>query len=340
MVYLTKTAIGSPVEANGPRDLTQPIRGEDDESENAVTLMVPQINYASGSLLTVPVTVDPARRVSRITLEDRVTWDKKIDFLLSVIGFSVDLSNVWRFPYLCYKNGGGAFLVPYMIFFILGGVPLFYLELALGQYNRKGAVTCWGRLVPLFKGVGLAVVLVSFFVDLFYNQILSWALYFFFASFAQILPWATCGNEWNTDSCVGAYDEITDTQELSQILHCKSSPSSSQNYVISNVTIETVQQISTCLRNAVGFSNATNVTVTIADVASACATLDQNVTTAHCKSSAEEYFYRSVLQLHKSPGLEDLGEILWPNTLCLLAIYIICYFSLWKGVLSSGKVGK
>lgn len=46
----------------------------------------------------------------------------------------------------------GAFLVPYCIMLIVGGIPLFYMELALGQFNRKGAITCWGRLCPLFKG--------------------------------------------------------------------------------------------------------------------------------------------------------------------------------------------
>jgi SNF family Na+-dependent transporter len=49
-------------------------------------------------------------------------------------------------------NVPGAFLVPYCVMLVVGGIPLFYMELALGQFNRKGAITCWGRLVPLFKG--------------------------------------------------------------------------------------------------------------------------------------------------------------------------------------------
>ena len=59
---------------------------------------------------------------------------------------------IWNWPscYIC--NVPGAFLIPYLMMLCAGGIPLFYMELALGQYNRTGAITCWGRLCPLFKG--------------------------------------------------------------------------------------------------------------------------------------------------------------------------------------------
>ncbi|GCC25465.1 hypothetical protein chiPu_0003875 [Chiloscyllium punctatum] len=131
---------------------------------------------------------------------NRETWAKKIDFLLSVVGFAVDLANVWRFPYLCYRNGGGAFLVPYLFFMFIAGMPLFYMELALGQFNREGAAGVW-KICPIFKGVGFTVILIAVYVGFYYNVIIAWALYYLYASFTVELPWIHCNNSWNSPNC-------------------------------------------------------------------------------------------------------------------------------------------
>ncbi|ODM94070.1 Sodium- and chloride-dependent taurine transporter, partial [Orchesella cincta] len=135
------------------------------------------------------------------TLRPREKWDHKIEFVLSTIGFAVGLGNVWRFPYLCYKNGGGAFLFPYIICLVTGGIPMFFLEIALGQYTSEGGITVWSKISPLFTGIGYATTIICFLLNVYYIVILAWAVHFFFASFTTQLPWATCGNYWNTQNC-------------------------------------------------------------------------------------------------------------------------------------------
>lgn len=66
-----------------------------------------------------------------------------IFFDLILNRYAVGLGNVWRFPYLAQKNGGGAFLVPYFTMLAIQGIPIFYLELAVGQRLRKGAIAAW-----------------------------------------------------------------------------------------------------------------------------------------------------------------------------------------------------
>ena len=83
--------------------------------------------------------------------EQRETWGSTVSFILACIGYAVGLGNIWRFPYLAYKSGGGAFLIPYIMMLTLGALPLFYMELILGQFHRQGPISVW-RISPIFKG--------------------------------------------------------------------------------------------------------------------------------------------------------------------------------------------
>lgn len=127
--------------------------------------------------------------------KERPAWDSKIQFLLSVIGYAVGLGNVWRFPYLCQQNGGGAFLIPYFVMLVLEGIPLFYLELAIGQKLRKGSLGVWNSINPLIGGLGLSSTVVSFLVGLYYNVIICWCFYYLVNSFSSPLPWSSCPSD-------------------------------------------------------------------------------------------------------------------------------------------------
>lgn len=83
--------------------------------------------------------------------EERELWGKEIEFLLSCIAMSVGLGNVWRFPFTALENGGGAFLIPYLIVLFLVGKPIYYLEMIIGQFSSRGAVKVWD-MCPALRG--------------------------------------------------------------------------------------------------------------------------------------------------------------------------------------------
>ncbi|XP_050695568.1 sodium-dependent neutral amino acid transporter B(0)AT3-like isoform X2 [Eriocheir sinensis] len=145
-------------------------------------------------------------------VDDRESWDSKWQYLLAVIGYAVGLGSVWRFPYLCQKNGGGAFLFPYLIMLAVEGIPVFYLELAVGQRLRKGAIGVWNQVSPYCGGIGVASAFVSFNVALYYNTIIAWCLYYLAGSFRSPLPWTECPKTYYNN---GSYKDVKECAKSS-----------------------------------------------------------------------------------------------------------------------------
>jgi len=131
---------------------------------------------------------------------ERGNWGNQIEFVLTCVSYAVGLGNVWRFPYLCYKNGGGAFLVPYIIMLSIAGLPIFFMEMAFGQFASLGPISIW-RCCPLMKGLGYGMVTVSTYICIYFAVLISYILFYFFASFTSELPWIHCNNTWNTENC-------------------------------------------------------------------------------------------------------------------------------------------
>ncbi|XP_016423758.1 solute carrier family 6 member 16b [Sinocyclocheilus rhinocerous] len=133
-----------------------------------------------------------------VTMETaRDGWDSKVEYFLAQVGFSVGLGNVWRFPYLCHQNGGGAFILLYVLLMVLVGVPLFFLELAAGQSIRQGSIGVWRHISPKLVGIGYSSCVVCFFVALYYNVIIGWSIFYLGSSFKYPLLWETCPTEGN-----------------------------------------------------------------------------------------------------------------------------------------------
>ncbi|KAL1445462.1 hypothetical protein MTO96_045019, partial [Rhipicephalus appendiculatus] len=131
---------------------------------------------------------------------ERQKWANKVEFILSCIGMSVGLGNIWRFPYMAYANGGAAFLIPYTILMITVGKPMYYLELVLGQFQSLGQTHAF-NCFPLCKGIGVCMTYACFLVCLYFNVLLAYALVYMVYSFKSPLPWSKCDPEWADSNC-------------------------------------------------------------------------------------------------------------------------------------------
>ncbi|XP_054740384.1 sodium-dependent nutrient amino acid transporter 1 isoform X1 [Anastrepha obliqua] len=127
-------------------------------------------------------------------------WGNEIEFLFSCISLSVGLGNIWRFPYIAFQNGGGAFVIPYLIVLLIIGRPIYYLEIILGQFSGRGCIKAF-NMAPIMKGVAAGQVLATGASITYYSSIMALTLRFLIASFSKVLPWSYCREEWG-DSCL------------------------------------------------------------------------------------------------------------------------------------------
>jgi len=128
-----------------------------------------------------------------ITVGARPQWNTRIGFLLAAIGSAIGLGNIWRFPYLCYKNGGGAFLIPYFLALVIVGIPFMILEIGLGHKMRGSAPASYSRVTTRWEWLGWwQVLFVMFGIELYYTVIIAWCFYYFLLSFG--LNWGADPN--------------------------------------------------------------------------------------------------------------------------------------------------
>lgn len=257
----------------------------------------------------------------------RGNWTSKSDFYALCLGFSVGFNNFCRFPYYFYVHGGSTFLLPYLLMLFFIGVPLYLMELSIGQFASVGCITVW-KVCPLFKGVGVAMFIVSCCVAIYYNVVIAWSIFYVVNSLRSDVPWKSCNADWSTTNCSISSRELMRT--------C-----SSQNgtlfangscivYDLSGTFLsESIPQFQSVL---FGLPNRLDNELNVRKK-------DQSNEPNfyhHSLWPSSEYFHNEALVI--SDGLSDVGKIHWQLALYSFLGWMFIFFSLFKGVKSAGKV--
>ncbi|UCD57726.1 MAG: sodium-dependent transporter, partial [Candidatus Hydrogenedentota bacterium] len=132
----------------------------------------------------------------------REQWKSRMGFLMAAIGSAIGLGNIWRFSYMCYENGGGAFLLPYFVALVTAGIPLLILEYGLGHKMGGSAPVSFRKIGRGWEVLGWwPVVFVMFGIELYYCVIIGWCVNYFRYSFN--LSWGSDTNAFFFEKFLG-----------------------------------------------------------------------------------------------------------------------------------------
>ncbi len=130
-----------------------------------------------------------------MSAEKRDHWQSRLGFILATAGAAIGLGNIWRFPIVATQNGGGTFVVVYILLVLLVGVPAVMAEVALGRHCQRNCLGVFRMLTPCSKWplVGALGVATSFLILSYYSVIAGWATgYVFLAASGRL---ASLGSE-------------------------------------------------------------------------------------------------------------------------------------------------
>ena len=112
----------------------------------------------------------------------RERWGSRSYFIFAALGSAIGLGNLWRFPYLCYEYGGGAFLIPWIVGLIVLGIPWMIMEFGMGHYFQRSAPGIFEGIGKKWEWLGWWPVWVAFLIVTYYTVVMAWALNYVWAA--------------------------------------------------------------------------------------------------------------------------------------------------------------
>jgi len=131
-------------------------------------------------------------------MADKNEWGSNLSFILAMIGSAVGLGNIWRYPYVLYSNGGGAFYIPYIVAILLMGIPFLILEYGVGYNFKSSFAKAITKINSKWQYLGWFLPVAVFMIMIYYSAILGWDGIYIILSFFK--GWGADPNTYFTSN--------------------------------------------------------------------------------------------------------------------------------------------
>ena len=245
----------------------------------------------------------------------RETWSNRTAFVLAAIGSAIGLGNIWRFPYVCYANGGGAFLIAYFICLFAAGIPLLMLEFGLGHKTKQAAPGAMKAIHPRLEWFGWFAVGVGFIIVCYYAIVMSWCVNYTWE--AATLGWQKDPGEYALVEYSIGETELEDMHVLTPV----------PDHLLGTPYTDPISGES-CTVDSDG-----TLLVAYGGRLFGCSSLDNANT---FMGSPGDFFFNDFLGITGEPW--KMGEFKWPLFVGFLISWIAIVACVWKGTKTVSKV--